>query len=155
MPGHFVFDPFAGTGSILVAAAVFGAAVAGADIDIRVIAHGKAAERGGGRLDIYTNFEQYGMGGRLAGLLRMDNHRHALRPGLEGMFHAIIGDPPYGVRAGGRKSMPKEVRAGGNATGGRCGCACGRRTDAGVWDSKVGRGLKDVFQRFKDGFRIQ
>lgn len=39
--GNFVFDPFAGTGSILVAAAHFGAVTLGADIDIRVLRDGK------------------------------------------------------------------------------------------------------------------
>ena len=34
--GSFVLDPYAGTGSILIAAAVFGAQVTGADIDMRV-----------------------------------------------------------------------------------------------------------------------
>ncbi len=34
--GHLVLDPYAGTGSILVAAAAFGAQVMGTDIDIRV-----------------------------------------------------------------------------------------------------------------------
>lgn len=36
-----MFDPFAGTGSILVAAAHFGAVTLGADIDIRVLRDGK------------------------------------------------------------------------------------------------------------------
>ncbi len=61
----------------------------------------------GQQLDVYSNFQQYNLTPRLAGLLRMDMHAHALRPGLEEVFHAIIGDPPYGVRAGGRKSAAK------------------------------------------------
>ena len=36
-----VYDPFVGTGSILVAAAHLGAITLGADIDIRVIRDGK------------------------------------------------------------------------------------------------------------------
>ena len=35
--GHLMLDPYAGTGSILVAAAQYGARVMGADIDVRVI----------------------------------------------------------------------------------------------------------------------
>jgi tRNA G10 N-methylase Trm11 len=27
------------------------------------------------------------------------------------VFHAVIGDPPYGVRAGGRKSVAKVIDA--------------------------------------------
>ena len=34
--GSYVLDPYAGTGSILIAAAAFGAQVVGADIDVRV-----------------------------------------------------------------------------------------------------------------------
>ena len=41
--GHLVFDPFVGTGSILVAAAHFGAQTIGADIDIRVVRDGKSS----------------------------------------------------------------------------------------------------------------
>ncbi|GAX79848.1 hypothetical protein CEUSTIGMA_g7288.t1 [Chlamydomonas eustigma] len=104
--GNMVLDPYAGTGSILVAAAAFGAQVMGADIDVRVIKVGKLDDQGQ-QLDVYSNFQQYSLTPRLAGLLRMDVHMHSLRPGLEEAFHAIIGDPPYGVRAGGRKSMPK------------------------------------------------
>ncbi len=32
---------------------------------------------------MYSNFEQYGLMPKMAGLFRMDMHRHALRPGLE------------------------------------------------------------------------
>ena len=38
--GHLVYDPFVGTGSILVAASHFGAHTFGADIDIRVVRDG-------------------------------------------------------------------------------------------------------------------
>lgn len=38
--GHFVYDPFVGTGSILVAAAHHGAHTFGADIDIRIVRDG-------------------------------------------------------------------------------------------------------------------
>ena len=39
--GSLVFDPFVGTGSILVAAAALGARTLGADIDVRVLRDGK------------------------------------------------------------------------------------------------------------------
>ena len=42
-PGSLVFDPFAGTGSILVAAAQMGAVTLGADIDAKVIRDGRQA----------------------------------------------------------------------------------------------------------------
>ena len=40
------------------------------------------------------------------GLLRFDLHKNPLRPGksIEGILQGVVGDPPYGVRAGGRKS---------------------------------------------------
>lgn len=38
--GDLVYDPFVGTGSILVAAAHFGAHTLGADIDIRIVRDG-------------------------------------------------------------------------------------------------------------------
>ena len=44
--GHLVFDPFAGTGSILIAAAHLGAHTLGSDIDIRVLRDGKTASDG-------------------------------------------------------------------------------------------------------------
>lgn len=40
-PNHLVFDPFVGTGSLLVSAAKFGAYVLGADIDYMML-HAKA-----------------------------------------------------------------------------------------------------------------
>ena len=41
-----MFDPFAGTGSILVAAASLGALTMGADIDVRVLRDGKTDAAG-------------------------------------------------------------------------------------------------------------
>ncbi|GFR46055.1 hypothetical protein Agub_g7525 [Astrephomene gubernaculifera] len=102
-PGQLVLDPYAGTGSILVAAAHYGAQVLGTDIDIKVIREGKVGP-GGESLTIRSNFAQYGLGGRLADLIRLDTHHLPLRRDLEGILHAVIGDPPYGVRAGGKKS---------------------------------------------------
>eukprot|EP00850_Spirogloea_muscicola_P000378 SM000001S04780 [mRNA] locus=s1:2135765:2141850:- [translate_table: standard] len=79
--GSLVYDPFAGTGSILVAAAHYGAMTVGADIDIRILRDGKGPDR-----NVWANFEQ--------------------------VFDAIICDPPYGVRAGGRKSGGRKLLAG-------------------------------------------
>ena len=113
--GALVYDPFVGTGSLLVPAAHFGAVTLGADIDIRVVQHGKPAKGGAGdpraawagagdgRLDVWSNFRAYGLPPP-AGLLRMDAHLSPLRPDLGELLHAVICDPPYGVRAGGRKS---------------------------------------------------
>lgn len=55
-PGKLVYDPFVGTGSILVAAAHFGAMTMGADIDIRVVRDGRGPDT-----NVWSNFKQYGL----------------------------------------------------------------------------------------------
>lgn len=104
-PGGIVWDPFCGTGSILVGAAHYGAHTMGSDIDIRVIKWGKTDKKSGQPVDVWTNFEDYGLPPPI-GLLRFDLHKNPLRRGsaIEGMLQGVVGDPPYGVRAGGRKS---------------------------------------------------
>ncbi|WCJ41973.1 hypothetical protein M5689_022807 [Euphorbia peplus] len=105
-PGKLIFDPFVGTGSILVAAAHFGAMTMGADIDIRVVRDGRSPD-----CNVWSNFKQYGLQMPI-GLLRADNNLPPWRPGLKEVFDAIICDPPYGVRAGGRKSGGRKLLKG-------------------------------------------
>jgi len=106
--GSFCFDPFAGTGSILLTCALRGAYCFGTDIDIRVL-RGRSQEE-----NIFTNFRQFNL--QRPDLVRSDNaiyHRHyrSHKP----LFDAIVCDPPYGIRAGARKSGaklgPDSVRA--------------------------------------------
>lgn len=104
--GKLVFDPFVGTGSILIAAAHFGAMTMGADIDIRVVRDGRGPE-----CNVWSNFKQYGLPPPIS-LLRADNNLPPWRPGLREVFDAIICDPPYGVRAGGRKSGGRKLLKG-------------------------------------------
>ena len=100
------FDPFVGTGSILLSCGLRGARCVGTDIDLRVL-------RGEGKKeDVFSNFRQY----KLARpeLIRSDNslyHRHYRSH--EPLYDAIVTDPPYGIRAGARKSGSRreEVRA--------------------------------------------
>ncbi|KAJ6711409.1 hypothetical protein OIU79_007790 [Salix purpurea] len=106
MPGKLVYDPFVGTGSILVAAAHFGAMTMGADIDIRAVRDGRGPD-----CNVWSNFKQYGLPLPVA-LLRADNNLPPWRPGLKEIFDAIICDPPYGVRAGGRKSGGRKLLKG-------------------------------------------
>ncbi|KAJ4953716.1 hypothetical protein NE237_030548 [Protea cynaroides] len=106
MPGKLVYDPFVGTGSILVAAAHFGAMTMGADIDIRVVRDGRGPD-----CNVWSNFKQYGLPMPIS-LLRADNNLPPWRPGLKEVFDAIICDPPYGVRAGGRKSGGRKLLKG-------------------------------------------
>ncbi|KAB1208238.1 hypothetical protein CJ030_MR7G027349 [Morella rubra] len=105
-PGKLVYDPFVGTGSILVAAAHFGAMTMGADIDIRVVRDGRGPD-----CNVWSNFKQYGLPMPVA-LLRADNNLPPWRPGLKEVFYAIICDPPYGVRAGGCKSGGRKLLRG-------------------------------------------
>ncbi|KAG7626655.1 putative tRNA (guanine(10)-N(2))-methyltransferase [Arabidopsis thaliana] len=104
--GKLVYDPFVGTGSILVSAARFGAMTMGADIDIRVVRDGRGPD-----CNVWSNFKQYGLPMPVA-LLRMDNNVPPWRSGLKEIFDAIICDPPYGVRAGGRKSGGRKILRG-------------------------------------------
>ncbi|KAL7489850.1 hypothetical protein ACHAW6_015566 [Cyclotella cf. meneghiniana] len=103
--GSFAFDPFVGTGSILLTTALRGAYAFGTDIDLRVLRGRSKTE------NIESNFKQYGL--PPPELVRCDNsiyHRH-FRQHLP-MFDAIVTDPPYGIRAGAKKtgSRREEVR---------------------------------------------
>ncbi|KAH0434501.1 hypothetical protein IEQ34_026805 [Dendrobium chrysotoxum] len=75
-PGKLIYDPFVGTGSILVAAAHFGAMTMGADIDIRVVRDGRGPD-----CNVWSNFEQYGLPKPLS-LMRSDNNLPPWRSGL-------------------------------------------------------------------------
>jgi len=92
-PGDIVIDPFVGTGSVLVPCATFGALCYGVDIDMRIL-------MGKNKKTIVSNFEQYNL--PLPELLRADNSRPPFN--CEGFFDAIVCDPPYGIRAGARKT---------------------------------------------------
>jgi len=93
-----VLDPFVGTGSILVSCAARGAYCVGTDIDIRVL-RGK-----GENSNVVSNFRQFDL--PRPELIRSDNaiyQRHFRRTHIP-MYNAIVTDPPYGIRAGARKS---------------------------------------------------
>lgn len=130
-----MYDPFVGTGSLLVSAAKLTRCyVVGSDIDIRIVrvrailaplscsrgpkrtppteTHqhqpqlATTAQPADGR-SMRDNFEQYGLG--VPELLLLDTSRPAVRPGMA-LYDAIITDPPYGVRAGARKTGVPEDR---------------------------------------------
>lgn len=112
-PGSLVLDPFVGTASILVPCAQWGALCFGSDIDARILS-GKAGK------SPHTNFNAYAL--PRPELMKADltqfpfrkpNNTHNDLPlgntertdlDEEGLFDAIVTDPPYGIRAGGRKS---------------------------------------------------
>ena len=97
-PGTLCYDPFVGTGSIAVACAHFGARTLGSDISHSTL-HGAQPGR-----NVRANFAQYGLAPRLWDLLVLDQSRSPLR--RVPLFHAIVCDPPYGVRAGARRVAP-------------------------------------------------
>jgi hypothetical protein len=91
----------------------------GSDIDFKVIRGiGKVGPQGQ-QLSLWSNFTQYGLE-HPVGLLRMDVHNPPFRSNLEGWLGAIIGDPPYGVRAGAKKVVyvPHALVSGWGAGGG-------------------------------------
>ena len=95
--GSIVIDPFVGTGSILLSCALRGAYCVGTDIDIRVL-RGKGADQ-----TVFSNFQQYGL--PRPELIRSDNalyHRHYRTD--HPLYDAIVTDPPYGIRAGARRT---------------------------------------------------
>lgn len=95
--GSVVFDPFVGTGSILLSCALRGAYCIGSDIDIRVL-KGRSDEE-----NIWKNFDQFNL--NRPEIVRTDNaiyHRHFRSH--QPLYDAIICDPPYGIRAGARKT---------------------------------------------------
>lgn len=106
-----VFDPFVGTGSILIAASALGAFSIGADIDIRVLNGEMYAGTGDRNLKrhIFDCFRQYEL--PRPELIRLDNHlldgHMRIHSSEQGFYDAIITDPPYGIRAGAKKTGKK------------------------------------------------
>ncbi|KAH9817486.1 hypothetical protein DFH28DRAFT_1081167 [Melampsora americana] len=99
----FVTDPFTGTGSMLYAAAWFGAFVFGSDIDGRPI-------RGKERC-IRDSAAQYGVSDKLLDFAIFDMTQHPWR--TDGFFDAILCDRKhfdlnYGVRAGAKRLGRKD-----------------------------------------------
>jgi tRNA (guanine10-N2)-methyltransferase len=99
-----VFDPFVGSGSVLVSCAEFGSVCCGSDYDPRVFHDAESSIR--------DNFAQYGFPSRFLGVIRADFSQKFFQ--RREMFDAIVTDPPYGVREGikkiGRKpNKPRKV----------------------------------------------
>ncbi|KAF9887812.1 hypothetical protein FE257_009618 [Aspergillus nanangensis] len=106
-PGKFFYDPFVGTGSFCVAAAHFGAATFGSDIDGRSF-------RGKDRkpdepIGLLANFQQYGIADRYMDAFTSDLTNSPLRPCQ--LLDGIVCDPPYGVREGLRVLGMRDGRA--------------------------------------------
>ena len=93
-----VYDPFVGTGSLLVSAGHFGATCIGSDLDWKIL-HGKTKK---GPISVRDNFKQYKL--KQPEILCSDLSVNMFRSPGHGWIDAIVCDPPYGVRAGARKS---------------------------------------------------
>ncbi|CAK9439087.1 uncharacterized protein LODBEIA_P33110 [Lodderomyces beijingensis] len=92
LPDQIVYDPFAGTGSFLVAAAGYGALTIGSDID------GRTLSGNGSKRNVRFNFKDYGTLTNFIDVITMDFTHNALRKNFQ--IDSIICDPPYGVREG-------------------------------------------------------
>ncbi|KAK6461722.1 S-adenosyl-L-methionine-dependent methyltransferase [Scheffersomyces coipomensis] len=91
-PGKITYDPFAGTGSFLVAAANYGGLPMGSDIDVRML-KGKSDD-----CNIQANFKQYNTSLYFIDIMTMDFTNNALRSDF--VIDTIVCDPPYGIREG-------------------------------------------------------
>jgi tRNA (guanine10-N2)-methyltransferase len=116
-----VIDPFVGTGSVLIPCATHGAVCYGTDIDIRVllgtgvgVSGAGAADDAASRVNVLSNFKQYGL--PLPELIRADNSLSPLVERCRDLFDAVGCDPPYGIRAGARKSGRKRSKKGDEAS---------------------------------------
>ncbi|XP_077454745.1 tRNA (guanine(10)-N(2))-methyltransferase TRMT11 isoform X1 [Stigmatopora argus] len=102
-----VFDPFVGTGSLLVACSHFGAYVCGSDIDYNTI-HGKGRSSRkdqkwrGPDENIRANLRQYGTAKMYVDVMVSDASNPVWREAA--LFDAIITDPPYGIRESTRRT---------------------------------------------------
>jgi tRNA (guanine10-N2)-methyltransferase len=96
--GCFAWDPFCGSGSIMLMLAKMGAIVIGSDMDWRYFKKGQSNAKKGGSKEatLRGNFEHYGLSQPL--LVRADIGHLPFGHLFE--LDAIVCDPPYGIRAG-------------------------------------------------------
>uniref|UniRef100_A0A672MU01 tRNA (guanine(10)-N(2))-methyltransferase TRMT11 n=1 Tax=Sinocyclocheilus grahami TaxID=75366 RepID=A0A672MU01_SINGR len=102
-----VYDPFVGTGSLLVACSHFGAYVCGTDIDYNTIhGIGKASRKNqkwrGPDENIRANLRQYGTESLYVDVMVSDASKPVWRKNAQ--FDAIVTDPPYGIRESTRRT---------------------------------------------------
>jgi tRNA (guanine10-N2)-methyltransferase len=89
-PGKIAFDPFCGSGSLLVGIASLGGLALGSDFDLGSMFQSDEHS-------IFANFREYGLMDRFLGLFRGDFMAPNFRPEVP-FFDAIVTDPPYGIR---------------------------------------------------------
>jgi len=116
--GQMVVDPFVGTGSLLIPPSIYKAICFGCDLDVRVLRgysvgytrksedHKKTEKRKG---DIFSNFDDYNL--ERPQIIRQDINKSGFRK-QNYLFDAIVCDPPYGWRAGVRKTGLSSIKKG-------------------------------------------
>jgi tRNA G10 N-methylase Trm11 len=110
-PSQLVYDPFVGTGGLLVGAAHCGAHVAGADLDFNMMHARGLSSRVGQKYrskseTIMANLKQYGLEKYYVDVLIADFSTQYLRASFK--FDAIVTDPPYGIREKAKKLGAKK-----------------------------------------------
>ena len=107
--GDLVYDPFIGTGSLLLPPSYYGAVCMGSDLDYRVL-RGKGVgynkKEKSEKANVFSNFDQFGF--ERPSIFRADVNVDSLRPREN--VDAIICDPPYGMRAFSVKSGMSDER---------------------------------------------
>ncbi|PWZ01936.1 hypothetical protein BCV70DRAFT_225282 [Testicularia cyperi] len=123
-PGKLIYDPFAGTGSMLYASAVFGAMAFGSDIDGRPMRGKENIKDSTAKTGILKSATQYGVQDKILDTVVFDMTQNPWRKNLmdlddaslavvsdapvpaqraPGIVDGIVADPPYGVRAGAKR----------------------------------------------------
>jgi tRNA (guanine10-N2)-methyltransferase len=95
---QFIYDPFVGSGSLLIGAAHFNAYVMGADLDYNLIHSKGLSSRMGQKYrkqseTIRNNLKQYDLENKYLDVLIADFSTSYIRNDFK--FDAIITDPPY------------------------------------------------------------
>ena len=101
--GKLVYDPFVGTGSLLVAGAEYGGMVLGGDIDYLTLHARTRPSRKGQKVrakdeSLLANFEQYDLASQYLGVITGDFSLSPWRD--QAWLDCVITDPPYGIREG-------------------------------------------------------
>ena len=142
--GDFVYDPFAGTGSILIACSALKGICFGSDIDLRVLqgySVGKKANKEIPgteiikRYDIFANFKYYGL--PKPSIIAMDIAYPTM---LLRKFDAIVCDPPYGVKAG-----SKMTKAGNKASSQESKWNIANEGTIGIFTKKQSYGVNKIY----------
>ncbi|KAJ9480264.1 tRNA (guanine(10)-N2)-methyltransferase [Pseudozyma hubeiensis] len=118
-PGKLIYDPFAGTGSMLYASAVYGAMAFGSDIDGRPMRGKDNISDGSSKTGVVKSATQYGIRNHILDTVVFDMTQAPWRKDLlfpldseephgelkqsVGIVDGIVADPPYGVRAGAKR----------------------------------------------------